>query len=152
MLGLPRMRRTDRLEAHATMVYLALLLWSDGEWRLRQKFPEETMAGAVRTLGDVYGVRLGTTGRTRDRATVLPDEQKGLTDALGGLPYLPRPQLQGNMGSRVSRASQPSVRRPGAASRLDRNGSPASPAYPRDRRPQAQAASLACETRCPPDP
>ena len=31
MLGPPRMRRPDRLEAHATVVYLALLLWSDAE-------------------------------------------------------------------------------------------------------------------------
>lgn len=91
MLGPPRMRRPDRLEAYATVVYLALLLWSDAEWRLRQKFPKETMVSAVRTLGDVYWVRLGTKERTRDWATVLSDEQKELMDALGGLPYLPHP-------------------------------------------------------------
>ena len=91
MLGPPRMRRPDRLEAYATVVYLALLLWSDAEWRLRQKFPQETMASAVRTLGDIYWVRLGIKERVRDWATVLSDEQKELMGALGGLPYLPRP-------------------------------------------------------------
>ena len=49
------------------------------------------MVSAVRTLGDIYGVRLGMKERVRDRATVLSDEQKGGMGALGGLPHLPRP-------------------------------------------------------------
>lgn len=91
MLGPLRCRSPDRLEAYATVVYLSWLLWSDAEWKLRQKYPRETLAGALRTLGDVHWVRLGTKKSLRDWTTALSTEQKELLSALGGLQYLPRP-------------------------------------------------------------
>lgn len=91
MLGPLRYRSPDRLEAYATVVYLSWLLWAEAEWRLRQKLPRETLGGALRALGDVYWVRLGSRKSLRDWSTELSEKQKELLSAVGGLEYLPRP-------------------------------------------------------------
>ncbi len=86
-----RYRQVDRLEAYSTVVYLAMLLWSEAAWLLRQKFPEEPLGRALHALGDVYWVRLGSKKIIRDWTTTLSDKQKDILDSLRGLPYLPRP-------------------------------------------------------------
>ncbi|EQD71898.1 transposase, partial [mine drainage metagenome] len=71
MLGPLRYRSVDHLEAYATVVYLSWLLWAEAEGRLREKFPRETLCGALRHLGDVHWVRLGAKKSLRDWTTEL---------------------------------------------------------------------------------
>ena len=99
-LGPIRVRREDRLEAYATVVYLALLLWTWGERRLaealprmpqkfRKKYPSLTLWEALRLLDGISWVRFTSGKRVRDWTTQLNGDQDALYRALGVTHLLP---------------------------------------------------------------
>lgn len=90
-LGPLRYRRRDRIEAYATVVYLAYLLWSWSERKLRPKYPGMTLEEAFHTLGEVAWIRFGAGKSVRDWTTRPTEDQAGLLDALGATAYLPVP-------------------------------------------------------------
>lgn len=49
-LGPVRPRRKDGAGAHATVVYVAYLLWSWAERELQEKYPERSLSEAMRSL------------------------------------------------------------------------------------------------------
>ena len=90
-LGPIRYRRADRVEAYATVVYLAWLLWSWTERKLREKYPEMTLEEAFRLLEGVAWVRFGDGKSVRAWATRLTDKQEEILTALGAKDLLPAP-------------------------------------------------------------
>ena len=88
-LGPVRYRRKDRLDAYATVVYLAYLLWSWAERKLRAKYPERRLSEALRTLESLSWVRFGAGKSVREWNTRLTKEQRDLLSAIGGLELLP---------------------------------------------------------------
>ena len=88
-LGPVRYRRRDRLDAYATVLYVAYLLWSWAERRLREKHPERSLADALRALESVAWVRIGTGKSVREWCTRLTGEQKELLAAVDALAILP---------------------------------------------------------------
>jgi len=90
-LGPIRYRRRDRVEAYATVVYMAWLLWSWTERRLRNKFPDLTLEEAFRLLEGVSWVRFGTGKSIRAWATRLTEKQEKILSALGATDLLPAP-------------------------------------------------------------
>jgi len=90
-LGPLKYRRVDRIEAYATVVYMAYLLWSWAERKLKKKMPEETMEGALRSLGGVHWLRLGMEKSVRDWCTRLTDRQEEVLKAFGARSILPHP-------------------------------------------------------------
>lgn len=88
-LGPVRYRRKDRLDAYATVVYVAYLLWSWAERRLQEKYPERHLSEALRTLESVSWVRFGAGKSVREWCTRLTKEQKDVLAALGASQYLP---------------------------------------------------------------
>jgi hypothetical protein len=90
-LGPIRYRRRDRVEAYATVVYMAWLLWSWTERRLRNKFPDLTLEEAFRSLEGVSWVRFGTGKSIRAWATRLTEKQEKILSALGATDLLPAP-------------------------------------------------------------
>ncbi len=88
-LGPVRYRRKDRLDAYATVVYLAYLLWSWAERRLQEKYPERHLSEALRALESVSWVRFGSGKSVREWCTRLTKEQKDLLTALGAACCLP---------------------------------------------------------------
>lgn len=88
-LGPVRYRRKDRLDAYATVVYMAYLLWSWAERRLKEKYPERHLSEALRSLEGVSWVRFGMGKSVREWCTRLTKEQKDLLTALGATGYLP---------------------------------------------------------------
>ena len=88
-LGPVRYRRKDRLDAYATVVYLAYLLWSWAERKLQAKYPERHLSEALRSLESVSWVRFGAGKSVREWVTRLTQEQKDLVTALGATCCLP---------------------------------------------------------------
>lgn len=88
-LGPVRYRRKDRLDAYATVVYMAYLLWSWAERRLKEKYPEKSLCDALRSLEGVSWVRFGEGKFVREWMTRLTTEQKKLLSALGATCCLP---------------------------------------------------------------
>ncbi len=88
-LGPVRYRRKDRLDAYATIVYLAYLLWSWAERKLRAKYPERRLSDALRSLESLAWVRFGAGKSAREWNTRLTKDQRDLLSAVGGLDLLP---------------------------------------------------------------
>lgn len=88
-LGPVRYRRKDRVDAYATVVYMAYLLWSWAERRLQEKYPEKHLSEAIRLLEGVSWVRFGSRKFMREWCTRLTKEQKEILSAVGALDYLP---------------------------------------------------------------
>lgn len=89
LLGPVRYRRKDRLDAYATVVYLAYLLWSWAERKLRAKYPERRLSEALRALESLAWLRFGAGKSVREWNTRLTKEQRDLLSAIGGLELLP---------------------------------------------------------------
>lgn len=87
-LGPARYRRKDRLDAYSTVVYLAYLLWSWAERRLREKYPEYHLGEALRLLENVSWVRFGAGKSVREWTTRLTEEQEKLLAAVGAVQYV----------------------------------------------------------------
>ncbi len=99
-LGPIRYRRVDRLDAYATVVYVALLLRSWAERRLkdawptappevRKKYPTLTLSEALGHLEGVSWVRFGANKSVREWATRLTEMQEAILKPLGGTKLLP---------------------------------------------------------------
>jgi len=88
-LGPVRYRRKDWLDAYATVVYLAYLLWSWAERRLQEKYPERHLTEALRALESMSWVRFGAGKSIREWVTRLTKEQNDLVTALGATCCLP---------------------------------------------------------------
>ncbi|MHB1516570.1 MAG: IS1634 family transposase [Acidiferrobacteraceae bacterium] len=89
LLGPMRFQRKDRTEAQATVFYVAWLLWSWAERRLREKFPKMTLTEAFRTLERVTWVRFGAGEKVRDWTSRLTKDQETILKACRALRYLP---------------------------------------------------------------
>lgn len=87
-LGPVRYRRQDRLDAYATVIYIAYLLWSWAERHLREKYPAKRLAEALRLVERVSWVRFGTRKYVREWATKLTKEQEQILTAVGAVDYL----------------------------------------------------------------
>jgi hypothetical protein len=83
-----RYRRKDRLDAYATVVYVACLLWSWAERRLREKYPERSLSDAMRSLENLAWVRFGAGKTLREWATRLTTEQEKVLAAVSAVQYV----------------------------------------------------------------
>jgi hypothetical protein len=88
-LGPVRYRKKDRLDAYATVVYMAYLLWSWAERRLQEKYPERHLSEVLRSLESVSWVRFGAGKSVREWCTRLTKEQNDLLTTLGATCCLP---------------------------------------------------------------
>jgi transposase len=87
-LGPVRYRRKDRLDAYATVVYVAYLLWSWAERRLQGKYPERHLSEAMRSLENLAWVRFGTGKSIREWTTRLTAEQEKVLGAVSAVQYV----------------------------------------------------------------
>lgn len=89
-LGLEPIRyhRLDRVHAHATLVYLAWLLWSWAERHLHEKSPRMSLDQALATLESVHLVTFASQNTLHRWPTRLNDEQEKLLKQLGALKTL----------------------------------------------------------------
>ena len=99
-LGPIRYRRADRLDAYATVVYVALLLrswaerkfkeaWPSAPSEVRKKYPTMTLSRALGHLKDVSWVRFGAGESVREWVTRLTEVQEAILKPLGGAKLLP---------------------------------------------------------------
>jgi len=99
-LGPIRYRRTDRLESYATIVYVAYLLWSWAERKLKEgwptakrevraKYPSLTLSSAVELLEGISWVRFGAGKSIRDWTTRRTEVQEEILKPLGAARFLP---------------------------------------------------------------
>ena len=99
-LGPIRYRRADRLDAYSTVVYVAYLLWSwaerklKEEWssapaELRRKYPTMTLSQALELLEGVSWVKFGAGKSVREWATRLTEIQEAILKPLGAEKLLP---------------------------------------------------------------
>ncbi|MGI0155682.1 MAG: IS1634 family transposase [Thermoplasmata archaeon] len=99
-LGPIRYRRVDRLDAYSTVVYLAYLLWSWAERKLkeawpaapaevRKKYPTMTLTQALEHLDGVSWVRFGAGKSIREWATRLTELQEAILKPLRADKLLP---------------------------------------------------------------
>ena len=89
-LGLEPIRyhRLDRVHAHATLVYLAWLLWSWAERRLHEKTPKTSLDQALTTLESVHLVTFATKKHIHRWPTRLTGAQEKLLKQLGAFESL----------------------------------------------------------------
>lgn len=88
-LGPIRYRRSDRINAYTTVVYLAYLLWSMTELRLREKFPALSLEQALEALEGMAWVRFGQGKQVHEWATRPSGEQEKILKTLGATRFLP---------------------------------------------------------------
>jgi hypothetical protein len=88
-LGPIRYRRRDRIDAYTTVVYIAYLLWSLTEQRLREKYPEMSLSKALALVESVAAVRFGAGKRTHEWTTKLSASQEQVLKHLGATEFLP---------------------------------------------------------------
>ena len=99
-LGPIRYRRVDRLDAYATVVYVAYPLWSWAKRKLkegwasvlkevREKYPEVGPSEGIRLLEDVSWVKFGAGKSVREWATRLTGVQEAIFKPLGAAKFLP---------------------------------------------------------------
>lgn len=99
-LGPIRYRRVDRIDAYSTVVYLAYLLWSWAERKLkegwlsapsevRKKYPEMTLSEALGHLEGVSWVKFGAGEKVREWSTRLTEVQEAVLKPLGADKLLP---------------------------------------------------------------
>lgn len=87
-LGPIRYRRRDRIDAYTTVVYLAYLLWSWAERKLREKHPHMTLDQALETVENVALVKFKSGKTDREWVTKLTTDQEKVLKAIGATKYL----------------------------------------------------------------
>lgn len=87
-LGPLRYRRPDRLHAYSTLIYIAWLLWSWAERRLREKWPTMSLHKALETLESLHLVRFGDEKQVREWTTRPTDEQSKILKHLKASTFL----------------------------------------------------------------
>ncbi|MBI5242666.1 MAG: transposase [Elusimicrobia bacterium] len=88
-LGPIRYQRRDRIDAYTTVVYMAYLLWSWAQQRLKEKYPSLTVTQALKLVGDVHAVRFQSGKRTLEWTTRRTPEQEKIMKLVGALRLLP---------------------------------------------------------------
>lgn len=88
-LGPIRYRRRDRIDAYTTVVYVAYLLWSLAERRLREKHPEMSLSRALALVESVAAVRFRAGKRFYEWTTKLSASQEQVLKHLGATEFLP---------------------------------------------------------------
>ncbi|MFQ5885314.1 MAG: transposase, partial [Thermoplasmata archaeon] len=86
-----RYRRKDRIDAYTTVLYIAYLLWSRAERRLRKKYPSMTISEVLRTVEEVSLIQFRSKKLIRKWTTQLTKKQEELLSHLGATQYLPHP-------------------------------------------------------------
>lgn len=84
-----RYRRKDRVDAYATVLYIAYLLWSWTERKVKEKYPGMTMDETIRSIENVMVVKFGTDKLVREWSTRRTQEQEELLSAIGATRFLP---------------------------------------------------------------
>ena len=87
-LGPIRYRRRDRIDGYTTVVYLAYLLWSRAQERIREKYPSLTVSKAVSLVEDVHLVRVQSGKQTSEWTTRRSTEQEKLLKLVGATRFL----------------------------------------------------------------
>lgn len=87
-LGPIRYRRKGRVDAYSTVFFIAYLLWSWAERRLKKKHPDLSLAEAFRLLEGVSWVRFGSGKQVREWCTSLNKMQRQILAATGALPLV----------------------------------------------------------------
>jgi hypothetical protein len=87
-LGPIRYRRRDRIDGYTTVVYLAYLLWSRAQERIRKKYPSLTVSKAVSLVEDVHLVRVQSGKQTAEWTTRRSAEQEKLLKLVGATRFL----------------------------------------------------------------
>ena len=87
-LGPIRYRRRDRIDGYTTVVYLAYLLWSRTQERIREKYPSLTVSKALRFVEDIHLVRVQSGKQTSERTTRRSTEQDKLLKLVGASRFL----------------------------------------------------------------
>ncbi len=88
-LGPIRYQRRDRIDAYTTVIYLAYLLRSHAQQRLREKYPSMTVSRALRLVGDVHAVRFQSGKRILEWTTRCSPEQEKILKLVGAQRRLP---------------------------------------------------------------
>ena len=87
-LGPIRYRRRDRIDAYTTVIYLAYLLWSRAQERLREKYPSMAVTKAVALVEDVHLVRVQSGKKISEWITRRSKEQDKLLSLVGADEFL----------------------------------------------------------------
>ena len=87
-LGPIRYRRRDRIDGYTTVVYLAYLLWSRAQERIRDKYPDLTVSRALSLVEDVHLVRVQMGKTTSEWTTRCSAEQTKLLKLVGASRFL----------------------------------------------------------------
>jgi hypothetical protein len=88
-LGPIRYHRRDRIDAYTTIIYLAYLLWSLAQQRLREKYPSLTVTQALKLVGDIHAVRFQSGKRVLEWTTKRTMEQNKIIKLVGALDLMP---------------------------------------------------------------
>ena len=88
-LGPIRYRRRDRIDAYSTIVYLAYLLWSWTERKLKKKYPDMSLPRILELVEDVSWVEFKSGKLTKEWVTRPTREQKKMLKYLGATHFLP---------------------------------------------------------------
>jgi len=87
-LGPIRYRRRDRIDGYTTVIYLAYLLWSRAQERIREKYPDLTVSKALSLVEDVHLVRVQAGKTTSEWTTRCSTEQAKLLKLVGASRFL----------------------------------------------------------------
>ena len=87
-MGPVRYRRKDRLDAYATVVYVAYPLWRWAERRLQERDLERSLSDAMRPLENLAWVRSGTGKSVWEWATRLTTEQENVLATVVAVQYV----------------------------------------------------------------
>jgi hypothetical protein len=87
-LGPIRYRRRDRIDGYTTVVYLAYLLWSRVQERIREKYPSMTVTKALSLVEDVHLVRFQSGKQISQWTTRCSTEQVKILKLVGASRFL----------------------------------------------------------------
>lgn len=82
-LGPIRYRKREMIDAYTTVVFLAYLMWSMVQRRLREKHPRLTVSGALKLLDGVSLVRFQSGKTVHEWTTKLSTEQEKILKYVG---------------------------------------------------------------------
>ena len=88
-LGPIRYRRRDRIDAYSTIVYLAYLLWSWTERKLKKKYPNMSLTEVLELVEDVSWIEFKSGKLYKEWVTRLTNEQTKMLKYLGAIQFLP---------------------------------------------------------------
>ncbi len=88
-LGPIRYRRRERIDAYTTIAYMAHLLWTLAERRLKEKMRDLSLAQALEIAENVMLVRFGAGKSSREWVTRLTTAQEKVLCATGAIKFLP---------------------------------------------------------------